>query len=104
MNDVLDKILKSLDKAVVEDVKVYDMTSKTPFYDYAVIASANTPRQAQAAANYLKDDAIKDGLTLRNNVPTTESNWFLVDLNEVIVHIFVKETRAFYNLDEMYSK
>ena len=35
---MIEEILKSLDKAVVTDVKVYDMRNKTPFYDYSIIA------------------------------------------------------------------
>lgn len=101
---MLNEILKSLDKAVVSDIKVYDMKEKTPFYDYTVICSVNTSRQGAAAVDYLRDDAEKLGLWVRGYSSNPESAWFLVDLNEIVVHIFVGEERIRYNLDGMYSK
>lgn len=100
---MIEEILKSLDKAVVTDVKVYDMRNKTPFYDYSIIASATSSRQAMAAITYLKDDANLYGLKVRGYSSSDESTWHLIDLGEVVVHIFVGEDRIRYNLDGIYS-
>lgn len=104
MGELLDNVLKSLDKAVVTDIRCYDMRNRTPFYDYAVIASVSTSRQGAAAANYIKDDASEKGFDVRNNIPSADSDWYLVDLNDVVVHIFVGDARTYYNLDEMYKE
>ena len=48
------KVIEILNKAVVKKIKVYDMKNLTPFYDYSIICSVNTPRQGIAAINYLK--------------------------------------------------
>lgn len=48
------KVIEILNKAVVKKIKVYDMKSLTPFYDYSIICSVNTSRQGIAAINYLK--------------------------------------------------
>lgn len=101
---MLNKILETLDKAVVSDVKVYDVRSITPFYDYSIVCSAASSRQALACVNYIKDEAIKNNMELRGYSNNTVSNWYLVDLNEIVVHIFVGEERALYNLDEMYNQ
>lgn len=100
---IVDEIIKILDKAVCSDIRVYDMRSRTPFYDYSVIASVNTSRQGMAAVNYLRDDAEKIGLNVRGYSASDASGWFLVDLNEVMVHVFVGNERSFYNLDAMYA-
>ena len=100
---MLNEIIKSLDKAVVSDVLVYDMKEKTPFYDYSIICSVNTSRQGMAAVDYIRDDAEKLGLWVRGYDSSPDSGWYLVDLNEIVVHIFVGEERQRYNLDSMYS-
>lgn len=48
------KVIEILNKAVVKDIRVYEMSSITPFYDYSIIASVSTARQGNAAVNYLK--------------------------------------------------
>ncbi len=101
---MVNKIIESLEKAVAFDIRVYDMKEKTPFYDYTIICSVNTSRQGAACVDYLRDDAEKLGLWVRGYSSNPESVWFLVDLNEVVVHIFVGEERTRYNLDGMYAK
>lgn len=100
---MLNKIIESLEKAVVTDIRVYDMKERTPFYDYTIICSVNTSRQGAAAVDYLRDDALNLGLWVRGYSSNPESAWFLVDLNEFVIHIFVGEERERYNLDGMYS-
>ena len=101
---MVNKIIESLEKAVATDIKVYDMNEKTPFYDYTIVCSVNSSRQGAACVDYLRDDAEKLGLWVRGYSSNPESAWFLVDLNEIVVHIFVGEERTRYNLDGMYAK
>ncbi len=100
---MIDKILEILDKAVVTDVRVYDTTSYTPYYDTVIICSANSNRQGNAAADYLKKEAPRYGYELRSFNAGNDTTWFLVDLNSVIVHIFVQDERKRYNLDGIYE-
>lgn len=100
---MINEIIKILEKAIVTDIAVYDMRKKTPFYDYSIICSVNSNRQGAACVDYLKNDAVKAGMTVRGYNLGLESGWFLIDLNDVIVHIFVGNTRKHYNLDDMYA-
>lgn len=97
------KVIEILNKAVVKNIKVYDMKNLTPFYDYSIICSVNTARQGAAAVNYLKKEAEEIGLTVRGFSSSNETTWFLIDLNDVVVHLFVNEERYRYNLDGMYG-
>lgn len=88
------EVIKSLDHNLVKDVKIYDARKNTPYYDFVIIATAPSLRQMQAAANYLKEDF----------TPRMVENgdfWILVDLNDVIVHIFLEEERHIYGLDKL---
>ncbi len=100
---MLEDVLKILDKAVVTKVIVYEMQEVTPFYDYSVIASVNSNRQGAAAINYLKKDMAALGYEIRSFSSSSDANWFLIDLNDVVVHIFVGDERERYNLDGIYA-
>lgn len=97
------EIIEVLNKAVVKDVRVYNMKDLTPFYDYSIIGSVNSARQGISAINYLKKEADKFGWRIRSFSSSSETTWFLIDLDEVVVHLFVGEERRRYNLDEMYG-
>lgn len=100
---MIENIIKILDKAVVKDVKIYNTTTYTPYYDYVIICSVSSNRQGNAAASYLKKEAPEYGYEVRSFTSGNDTTWFLVDLNDVIVHIFVGEERIRYNLDGLYS-
>lgn len=97
------KVIDVLNKAVVKNIKVYDMKNLTPFYDYSIICSVNTARQGVAAVNYLKKAADQMNLNVRSFSTSLESSWYLIDLNDVVIHLFVGEERFKYNLDGMYG-
>jgi len=103
MERKLDKIIEAINKAVLSNVVIYDMSELTPYYDYSIIASCKNHNQGQAACGYLKDEASKLGMNVRNYSASNSSTWFLVDLGEVVVHIFVGEERFRYRLDDLYS-
>lgn len=100
---VLDFVLKTLDKAVVTDIAVYDMKDYTPYYDWSVICSVSNSRQGNAALSYLRKDADELMLNVRCSTVLADTRWFLVDLGSVVVHIFVSDERERYNLDGIYS-
>lgn len=89
-------VVNVLEEVKAKDIKIYDFDKTSPFYDYFIIATVNE-RQANAAANNLKQ-AFKDDIL---NIEGKSSGWVLVDLNDVIVHLFQAEDREFYGLDKM---
>lgn len=103
MNEFVNAVVKMLEKAVVHDIIVYDMKNITPFYDYAIICSANSARQASAAINYIRKDISEVNLDVRGYHSSSETKWHLIDLGMIVVHVFVGDEREVYNLDGMYS-
>lgn len=100
---MINEIVKILDKAVVQDLKIYDTKQFTPYFDYVIICSVTSTRQGHAAMSYLRKNCGDIGYDVKSFTNTNETNWFLVDLNDVIVHIFVGDERKKYNLDGLYS-
>ncbi len=103
MNETLQSVLKSIDKAKGYDTLVYKFNTLNPFIDYVVITTASNLRQVNALAEYIREDLLANELTLKHIEGTKESKWVLVDADTVIVHIFEENERQVYALEKLYA-
>ena len=87
--EILDIVVHAICEKKAQDVRVYDVTSLTPFMDSMIVCSTTNIRQNNAIAQNIEGDS--------------GSKWLLIDLKEVVVHLFVNEERQVYNLDRLYS-
>lgn len=89
------EFLKHLEDIKLTDIKVYDLASQSPFYEYFIIASGNAT-QAHATVSRIKNDPIlKDAY-----VEGLQTNWILIEKDGIVVHLFVGSARDEYNLDQ----
>lgn len=104
MKDWKEIILKALSEKKGDHILAYDTTGVTPFMDTMIIVSAANTQQAAALAQNVKDRLFEqeyDGFyRLEGN---KDSRWLLVDLKDVVVHIFTGEERKLYNLEKLYA-
>jgi len=96
-------IVNSLEDIKAFDITVIDVRKKTSIADYMIIASANSNRQTKALARHLKDTLKGIGKSVANIEGEGDGEWVLVDLNEVLVHIMLPTTRAYFNLEELWQ-
>ena len=96
-------IINSLEDIKAFDITVIDVRKKTSIADYMIIASANSNRQTKALARHLKDTLKEIGKSVANIEGEVDGEWVLVDLNEVLVHIMLPTTRAYFNLEELWQ-
>ena len=96
-------IVNSLEDIKAFDITVIDVRKKTSIADYMIIASANSNRQTKALARHLKDTLKEIGKSVANIEGEVDGEWVLVDLNEVLVHIMLPTTRAYFNLEELWQ-
>ena len=96
-------IVNSLEDIKAFDITVIDVRKKTSIADYMIIASANSNRQTKALARHLKDTLKDIGKSVANIEGERDGEWVLVDLNEVLVHIMLPTTRAYFNLEELWQ-
>ena len=94
-------IIDCLGKVKGKDVLVFDMRGFSPFFDEMVIATVDSLRQAAAGVDYIKEEALKAGYSVRGT-EGEETEWVLIDLNDVIVSIFTKEERERVSLEKIY--
>jgi ribosome-associated protein len=86
------------------DIALIDISKTATFTDYFVIATAQSPMQFSALADYLDKDLAPEGHPLRSREGTADSGWMLLDFGGLIVHIFSPEKRDFYRLEELWGK
>ena len=99
--ELLEVIKDALDKVKATDFKVYDLRGISPLADYTVVATVSVARQANASIEHMIDDQKKNKLRIKN-VEGKDSTWILIDLYDVILHIFTPEDRKNYDLDRLY--
>lgn len=102
-SELTDEILKALDEKKSEDIKVLDISNVSVMADYFIIASGNNRNQIQAIADNVIEKMRKKGYTIRQTEGYDTANWVLLDYGDVIVHIFDKENRLFYDLERIWS-
>lgn len=100
--------MKQLVVDALEDVKgvdivALDVRGKTSITDFMVIASGRSDRQVKSLAQSVLDKAKENGLMPLGVEGEREGEWVVVDLGEVVAHIFIPEKRDFYNLEKLWG-
>ncbi len=103
MSDLLEFTEKTLADKLGENIVDIDMRDVTPFTDYFVIVTARNLRHANSLADDLIDEAEKHGFPVRTREGSEGSSWILVDLKDVIVHIFTEDARNQYKLENLWG-
>lgn len=86
-----------------EDVAVIDMQGVNPFTDAFVICTAKNTQHADGIAEAVMDEATKAGFDPRCKEGDRNSNWVLVDLNGIILHVFTENARNTYRLENLWG-
>ena len=85
-----------------EDVKVIDIHEVSVLADYFIIASGMNPNQVQAMADNVEEILGKAGYECKQIEGYDSANWILMDYKDIIVHIFCREDRLFYDLERIW--
>lgn len=86
-----------------EDILLLDVQQRTVIADYFVIASAKNKRQLRAVAEGLAADAATSGRKTRRVEGTGSDRWVLLDLGDVVVHLFDGDGRTYYDLESLWA-
>lgn len=96
-------IVNSLNNHKAEDIQVIGIRDLTVIADYFVIANGTSTTQVKALADYIEKELQEQGVTPLRIEGYSTANWILLDYGSVIVHVFYKETRDFYNLERLWK-
>ena len=101
-DELLARVLASLDDDKAEDVVQIDLRGRSDVADYMVICSGRSSRQVAAISEKLAD-RLKQEYRITCKMEGKETgDWVLIDTGDVIVHVFRPEVREFYQLEKMW--
>ncbi|WP_393987825.1 ribosome silencing factor [Xanthobacter sediminis] len=101
--EILALVQAKLDDDKSEDIVSIDLRGKTSIADFMVIASGRSQRHVGAIAEHLLEALKEAGIKHVRVEGQPACDWVLIDANDVIVHVFQPEVRAFYNIEKMWS-
>lgn len=92
----------ALDEKQGEDIRIIDISEVSVIADYFIIANGNSESQVRALVDNVEEALEKQGFIVKQREGYGASNWTLLDFGDIIVHVFDKENRLFYNLERIW--
>jgi nicotinate-nucleotide adenylyltransferase len=93
----------SLDDDKAEDIRRIDLTDKTSFADFMIVATGRNSRQLAAMADHLAEKLKARGISPVPIEGRAQGDWVLVDAGDIVVHLFRPEIREHYALEKMWQ-
>ncbi|MCR4749620.1 MAG: ribosome silencing factor [Lachnospiraceae bacterium] len=103
MEEILKLITDKLAEKKAEDISVIDISEMSIMADYFVIASGSNINQIHAMADFVQEELAKKDIKPKHIEGYNSGNWILMDYSDIIIHIFDKESRSFYDLDHIWK-
>lgn len=86
-----------------EDIKIIDITGISVLADYFIIANGTNDSQVNALVDNVEEELHKAGYPLKQREGRVSGSWVLLDFGDIIVHVFDKENRLFYDLERIWK-
>ncbi len=102
-DSLIQLVQASLDEDQAVEPVIIDLSGKSSFADYMVIASGRSARQVGAIAEHLRERLKATGLKDLAVEGLSHCDWVLIDAGDIVIHLFRPEIREFYNLEKMWG-
>lgn len=93
---------KLADNRKAEDLVILDMRKLSNFCDYFVIVSGNSDTQVEAIADAVREGFLEKSIRAVTSSGRRSGSWVLLDYGDVVIHVFEKSLRDYYNLDKLW--
>ena len=100
---VLKMAIKAIDDKKAEQIIALDMKGISLIADYFVLCHGNSEKQVQAIATELKKTAQELSIEVKRLEGYEQARWVLIDLGDVVVHVFHRDERFYYNLEKLWG-
>ena len=94
--------IQALEDKKAEEIRVIDISQVSVLADYFIIANGTNISQIQALADEVEEKLGRAGYPLKQIEGYDHANWVLLDFGDIIIHIFDKENRLFYDLERIW--
>ncbi len=96
------KIVKWLEEKKAKDIVTIDIREFASITEGLIIASGVNIKHNQALADWVLEKVSEMGMEYLGMEGYDTGNWILIDLNDIVVHLFIEETRSFYNIEGLW--
>ena len=103
IQQMIENAVSGLEDKKGEDIKVIDISDVSPISDYFVLATGSNRNQVQAMADSVVEKMHKAGFSLKQIEGYDSANWILMDFVDIVVHVFDRESRNFYDLERIWQ-
>lgn len=95
-------VYNALESKKGENIKIIDISNVSVVADYFIIANGSNQNQVQALVDNVQEELYKIGREPAQIEGYLTGNWILMDYSDIIVHVFSKEDRLFYDLERIW--
>jgi len=100
---IAELVVNALDSKKAQDIKLLKTSNVTILADYFVICTASSATQLKTLSDEIEKVLKENGEAPRRREGRRAGGWVLIDIDCVVVHLFLKETREFYTLERLWS-
>lgn len=101
--ELVKKVVDALEDKKAEDITVIDIHGISSIADYFVIANGSNANQLAAMQDAVDEAMYTNGVHSKQVEGNSNSTWILMDYQDIIVHLFSKEDRLFYDLERIWK-
>ncbi len=101
--ELLNIAVDATENKKAEDIVSLNMKGISDMTDYFVVCHGNNERQVQSIARAVKEAAHEQAIDVKRMEGYQSARWVLIDLADVVIHIFHKDERNYYNIEKLYQ-
>jgi ribosome-associated protein len=98
-----EKVVNILLEKKAQDIAMVDISQMTVIADAFIVCSGRTPIQVRALSDELEEKLSEAGIAPLRREGLEAARWIVLDLGSVLVHVFHREEREFYNLERLWN-
>ena len=95
-------VVKALEEKKAGDVRIIEIGDISPIADYFIICDGQNTPQVEAMVDNVKDKLFAEGIEPKRIEGMKNAGWILMDYGDVVVHVFSKQDRLFYDLERVW--
>ncbi len=96
-------VLDTLDERKGQNIKTINVQDKTSITDFMVLATGTSQRHIQSLSSHVVEKVKENGLIPLGIEGEQNSEWVLLDLGDIILHVMTAQTREFYQLEKLWE-
>lgn len=101
--ELLNILVDATENKKAEDIVSLNMKGISDMTDYFVVCHGNNERQVQSIARAVKEVAHEQAIDVKRMEGYQSARWVLIDLADVVIHVFHKDERNYYNIEKLYQ-